>query len=182
MIIPSYPVVGQALDALWGRQVVDALRALRIVCGRGLRKTADGSGGQVIEALEASFQSKAAYDYSRFSFGFVISGETVTIKSGEVTWGESVFGIGDTDFSVSEDLSYIGIQVDYSGAQLISPTTDVNECRTSGGVKRTWLFRFNWIPPAEGSPEGSTGTVMLNRIGKPLGNWDLGAEYAPPLQ
>lgn len=174
MNIPSYPQSGFPVGADWGRAVVDCLRALRIRSGRGIRAS-DGPDGTLIEATAQTTSPVAiGFDYSKFGFGFKISGSIVTIKRGEITWGEITFTIEDTDIEITADQQYIGLECAYDSAAIIGPSTDLATFRSGGGIKRTWLYRFAFHPGSNGNPASAT----LAAVGKPIGNWDIGSDFS----
>lgn len=114
-------------------------------------------------------------DLSIFCFGLTISGPTATIKAGEITWGTADFQIEDTEVEITSDLQMIGLQCSHTEAQIIGPSTDLATFRSTDTIKRCWLYKFGFTAGTEGRP----GKARLLTIGKPVGNWDIGSEFAP---
>jgi hypothetical protein len=165
MIIPPYPQAGFPVDALWGRQVVDALRASRIVCGKGLRKTADGSGGQVLEATDQSTTSPGAsgIDLSKFALGCSFSGSTCTVKAGDWCIGESELETPDTDIPISQDHQYVGFEVDTVAKtmDIIGPATSKAVFKSSRTVFRTWLHQCRYIGGKASLERTHLGSIQM---------------------
>lgn len=158
-----------SLKADWLNTVAGWLNGMRII------------GGEVIHnpdgiVINPFISSGAILDYSRFCFGYKIKGDVVTITAGEVQWGTSIFGIGQTDLTITEDFQYIGIEATFDSAVLIGPDSNLSAFRSTPDVIRTWLYQFNWTPP---SASGASASSSIRRIGKPLGNWIIGSEFSP---
>lgn len=114
-------------------------------------------------------------DYSKFCFGFTVDGAVVTIIGGEITWGKTVFTIASDVITITADGQYIGLECSYDGGAIIGPSTDIDTFRSDDMTKRIWLYRFDYIPDHDDIP----ASASLALIGKPLGNWDIGSEFAP---
>lgn len=175
MILPSYPQSGFPVDANWGRQVVDAIRSLRLVAGRGLRKVSDGPDGQVLEATaQTSTQTTSEFDFSKFCFGFRIANNKVTITGGEISVGETYHVLPDWECTIGEDYSYIGIEYNETSAAYIGPSTSIGLFRTGEGKIRCWLHLFRFTEPVA---PATVGSVSWHRTGR-LFNIDSPGNFA----
>ena len=145
-------------------------------CVNGIRVEGGGNVQKFGNNIVIPRTISTGISFAKFCFGFTISGATVTIKAGEVQWGTSVFGIGQTDIAIAEDLQYIGIEATYDSAVLIGPDSNLATFRSTADIIRTWLYQFNWTAPSK--PEG-TPTVSLLRVGKTPGNWIISSEFSP---
>jgi hypothetical protein len=148
MNIPGYPESGKPVEALWGRQVVDCLRALRVSVRWPLRLTPDTSCTMLEYVGPAVQQAEAGLDLSKFCFGFTISGAVVTIKAGDWSLGESDDAeLSDTPVTISVDHQYVGLEVNTVAKtiKVIGPSTNKAFFKPEKNVFRTWLhqFRFN---------------------------------------
>lgn len=95
-------------------------------------------------------------DFSKFCFGFSISGTTVTIKSGDWPIGEPVpLELEDTAVTISQDLQYVGLQVDTINKTIsvIGPSVTKSIFYPDANKFRCWLHQFNY----------SNGVVSLKR-------------------
>lgn len=119
-------------------------------------------------------QGGSSLDLSKFCFGFTISGPVVTIKWGEITWGQLAFVLADQDIEITADKQYVGLECTYDAAAIIGPSTDVATFRSDDTCKRIWLYRFAFTP----GTDGAAGRASLDAVGKPIGNWDIGSEFS----
>lgn len=113
-------------------------------------------------------------DLNKFCFGLEIVGVSATIKAGEVDWGTVLHAVSEQTFLLTADYQYIGIESDLSSAVLLGPSTNIALFRSDAMKKRTWLYQFRYTAATEDNEASAT----LHRIGKPLGNWQIGSEFA----
>lgn len=166
MNIPPYPQEGQPVSYLWGRAIVDCLRALRVRAGAGLRAQESSSGTILSAAPQAPSVGAAGMDFSVFCFGHSISGSVVTIKSGDIIWAEhEPVVVPDTSKAITVDYQYVGIDIVVESGVLTytlpDPTTDKSVFRSGDGHWRRWFAQFRLV----------AGKAVLYRIGK-IGNVD----------
>lgn len=153
------------IKADWCNTVARWLNGMKIIGGEVVH-TPDGI---VINPFLLSGSGLA--DASMYSFGFSISENIVTIKAGEITWGKLVFQIEDTEIEITADKQYIGLECSYNSASVIGPSTDLTTFRSDDAAKRVWLYQFNFV-------SGDPGSASLAKVGKPVGNWEIGSEFA----
>lgn len=175
MIIPQYPQEGFPVSAMWGRQVVDCIRALRLIAGRNMRKeeTPDGTIAEALVPAGAA-ASGSGLDLSKFAFGLSVSGSTITVKSGEVQWGLAVHSVAEQTFTISADYSYVGLEFDNAAAAFIGPSTSISSFRSDASKVRLWLYQVRYTAP---TPPATSGAVALHRIGH-VGNILLPGNFA----
>lgn len=112
----------------------------RNIIGAGTTKVSYRNGRIVIG-------SSVSLNYSQFCFGFSISATTVTIIGGDWPIGTAdPLELSDTDVAISQDLQYVGLQVDTINKTIsvIGPSTSKAFFKPDEKVFRTWLHQFNY--------------------------------------
>ncbi len=156
-----------------GKQIADAIeelqeRAICAVVSENDNAEAKISGNTLFIDVHPG-GSPSPMDFGVFCFGFTISGANVTIRAGEITWGLATHVVGETTVTITQDYQYVGLWATYEEAGIIDPSTNLSFFRSEKTIKRTWLYQFRLIG----------GVASRLRIGKPLGNWDIGSEFSP---
>ena len=157
-----------------GKRVAAALSTL----GDTLQN-ARGENGVNVQKRAGQFRicgsPSYAFPWSKLCFGFAIDGPFVTIKAGEIKWGiNPAIEIVDTTFEITEDYQYIGAEATFTSGNLIGPSTNIALFRPEALVAREWFFQFRFTPGVKDVP----GKARFHRVGKPVGNWTIGGEFA----
>lgn len=110
--------------------------------------------------LIVSVTKATPFPWSKLRFGYTISGTTVTLKAGEVQWGRhDPVELGDTNFVITADLQYIGIEFTYSSTAptitALGPSVTKTNFKSDDLAFRTWIFQWRLV----------SGVVSLYRIG-----------------
>lgn len=106
-------------------------------------------------------------DYSKYQFGFTVSGATVTIKSGEVRWGtHDPISIGDSTVTITQDSQFVGLSFDGTTITVLSPSTNEANFKSTDTTYKTWLYQFSF----------SGGMATLKKIGH-IGNIEIPAFF-----
>jgi hypothetical protein len=116
-------------------------------------------------------QSRSSMDFSQFCFGFEIDEAVVTIKGGDWPIGEPVpLELADTDVTISQDLQYVGLEVDTINKTIavIGPSVTKSFFYPDGNKFRCWLHQFNF----------SGGAVSLKRTR--LGSLFMPSSFGAP--
>jgi hypothetical protein len=131
-------------------------------CVNGIRVEGGGNVQKFGNNIVIPRTISTGISFAKFSFGFTISGATVTIKAGDWPLGETEASMDDTDVIISADYQYVGLEVDPVAAtiQVIGPSTSKAFFLPGGGKFRTWLHQFRFTPSTK---EGESGRASFER-------------------
>lgn len=116
-------------------------------------------GRLVIEGTPTS-----SMDFSQFCFGFTISGAKVTIIGGPWPIGEPVpLVLADTEVAISQDLQYVGLEVDTLAKtiQVIGPAVTESLFYPESKKFRCWLHQFNYRAGAVSLKRTRLGSLFM---------------------
>jgi hypothetical protein len=133
-------------------------------CVNGIRVEGGGNvqkfGNQIVIPRTLS----AGISFSKFCFGFSISGAKVTIIGGPWPIGEPApLVLEDTEVTISQDLQYVGLEVNTIAKtiQVIGPSVTESLFYPDAQKFRCWLHLFNFSAGAASLKRTRLGSLFM---------------------
>lgn len=148
MKAPAYPIQSEPVSNVWGRDVVDNLKANVIRPSEDIYPERNPNGTLLRIRDQGKF-SRGGYPWSQVLFGHKIAGNKFIVMAGEIQYTKSIYASAETSLTIASDLTYVYVELEWATeTATIKQSTDKAAAMSSDSCFRKWLYLLNYSAPS----------------------------------